>query len=116
MRFFRPPDWTADSTNIYLSYLARIPYEHVFTAIGEWIGQFKWMPAVSEWREIAVRHWEDASRRERLRNPRLERKPSQPMTSGGLRQALRERAEAGDDWAAATLSKLERADKKRVEA
>ena len=90
MRFYKPPEWHADSTIVYLSILVKIPFPHVATAIVEWLEHFKWMPQPSEWREIALRHWSEAEREKRLRNPRIEQKPEEPLKPGDLRAYAQE--------------------------
>lgn len=60
-----------------LAALSKIPLEHCGTAAFELIGASKWIPTAAEWRDVAVRHWEDAKRRERMRGPQLQ---SRPMT------------------------------------
>ena len=110
MKYYRPQEWDANDFNITLSVLSKVPFRHVFTAIGEWIEQFRWTPKACEWKEIASRHWEDFERRERLKNPRLTQAAERPLSSEEFRGYLKAEAEKGDasgEWARTVLARLE---------
>lgn len=56
------------------------------------------MPKASEWRSIAMKHWEDAGRAERLKHPRLVMEEEKALERSELQNAISERAAKGDPF------------------
>lgn len=107
----------------YVHVLGKLALEHVGTAAAELLGKSKWMPTPAEWREMAAKHSEDARRRQRMTRLHVEdqdaardeawrrmtpeqRRLAGTKASNELRARLKERADAGEDWAKACLKYL----------
>lgn len=104
VKFYRPTDWSEESTNGYLAKLSKYPLSIVAVSASKLIETSSWMPRLSEWLDDCKKRYNRLLEIEASRRVLIEHQ-GEPLD---VREAVKEAAWEGVKFAEALAAKWKR--------